>query len=254
MSADTRLLVRRAVQAWHRTGGRFDPGVLDALELLGYDRSFELIAAAPDPPAPAAPRPSGGCAQVVVDDAAGTVRLPPGLRLDPGGIGKGLAADLVTKAMLAAGAVGACANLAGDVRCRGRGPGPDGRWAVGIEDPWGGEPLGVLSLPPGGAAVATSSVLVRRWAPGVHHLLDPLTGAPATGDVVAATVVADDAAWADAATKAALVGSGHREALALLETLDVAALLVLGDGTVRVTPQLHRFVDGSAQLPERCSR
>lgn len=43
VSADTRLLIRWCMEAWRRTGGRFDPTVGSALERLGYDRSFSLL-------------------------------------------------------------------------------------------------------------------------------------------------------------------------------------------------------------------
>src|SRR3954449_11188966 len=54
VSADTRVLVEAAIDAWRDTGGRFDPTVLDALEAGGYDRPF-----APRVGAPRAPRPAG---------------------------------------------------------------------------------------------------------------------------------------------------------------------------------------------------
>ena len=56
------------------------------------------------------------------------------LGLDPGGIGKGYAADLVVSELRAAGAAGVCVNLGGDLRAEGRAPG-GGSWVVGIEHP-----------------------------------------------------------------------------------------------------------------------
>ena len=236
VSPDAITLVRWCVEAWRRTGGLFDPTTVEALERLGYDCDFDrldqahladravLRACARSPQ----PLPSPGCARVEVDAVGGTVRVPAGTRLDSGGIGKGLAADLVTAAMLSAGAVGACANLAGDVRARGRGPAEsDGRWAIGVETT--GE---VVQLPDGGGAVATSSSLVRRWGPQLHHLVDPASGRSATSDVVEVTVLAREGAWADAVTKVALVPARHEVAVQALDRLDVAALLVLADGSL----------------------
>jgi FAD:protein FMN transferase len=218
---DTRLLVSWCVTAWQRSAGRFDPTVVDALENLGYRQTFDRVLELPEaglrpirPPSAAA-----GCAGVTVDDEAGTVTLPPGVRLDPGGIGKGLAADLASAAMLAAGAEGACVNVAGDVRARGDGPdcppdvgpagGPGrlrGGWVIGVEHPLdAGRALATVRLPPGGGAV-----------------------------------VAAEGAWADAATKIALVGPEPDRAVHLLERLDVAALLVLDDGTVLATGPFRR--------------
>ena len=244
VSDDTRLLVGWCVTAWRRSRGRFDASVGPALERLGYDRTFAAVeglpAGAPLPPALPAP----GCGGIVADHAAGTVTLPAGTRLDPGGLGKGLAADLVTAQMLAAGADGACVNLAGDARVRGAGPDPaEPGWTVGVEHPLSPDrALAVLPLPPSGAAVASSSVLVRRWAGDRHHVIDPAAGTPARSEVAAVTVVAEEGAWADAATKIALVAPDASTALAELDRLDTAALLVLHDGTVlpsaafRLTP------------------
>jgi thiamine biosynthesis lipoprotein len=251
VSADTRLLVGACLRAYERTGGRFDPTILTALEAQGYDRSLELVPSPPDgaarpdgtsrPAAAAAP----GCEGVTTDDRAGTVTLPPRLRLDPGGIGKGLAADLVTADLVAAGALGALVNVSGDVRARGIPAGGAPAWTVGVEHPLrAGEALALVRLPAGGGAVASSSVLLTRWGAGRHHLIDPTDGRPTSTDVLAATITAAEGAWADAATKLAFATPGHRAALDHYRALDVAALLVLDDGRTVVTPAWAELVRG----------
>ena len=50
------------------------------------------------------------------------MRLPAGAGFDPGGIGKGLAADLAVAEALTEGAAGVCVNLGGDVRLEGSAP------------------------------------------------------------------------------------------------------------------------------------
>jgi thiamine biosynthesis lipoprotein len=238
VSADTRLLITCAVRATQHSRGAFDPTVIDALERHGYDRSFELMEFSPAPhPTPAGPRPQGWPGDVIVDEDAGTVRLPPGIRLDAGGIGKGLAADLVAECMIATGASGACVNLSGDVRARGLGPDADPRgWTIGIEHPLhAGEQLALVHLPPAGGGVASSSVLQRRWGPGLHHVIDPDTTAPAASDVIACTLVADAAVWADAFTKMCFRRVDPGKLTRQLEALDVAALIVRTDRTVHAT-------------------
>ena len=99
VSAETALLVERAIEAWRLTGGGFDPTVLGAVLRAGYDVSFD------DMPADKSASASSlliGCTDIRVEGC--TVRLPPGTGFDPGGIGKGLAADLVIGDVLAAGA------------------------------------------------------------------------------------------------------------------------------------------------------
>jgi thiamine biosynthesis lipoprotein len=123
--------------------------------------------------------------------------------LDPGGIGKGLAADIVAEAVHAAGALGALVDLGGDIRVAGRGP-ADGEWIIEIDAP----EARTVRLAVHDVGIATSSTLGRRWRAhgGMHHhLLDPRSGLPIDGAFTTATAVAPVAWLAEAATKAALV-------------------------------------------------
>ena len=229
VSDDTFALVDRAVAAWRLTGGAYDPTVLPALRAAGYDRDFAALAGptagAGDggrASATCAPGPAPGCGAIELLPRLRAVVLPPGVELDPGGIGKGLAADLVTAELLEAGARGALVNLGGDVRVRGEAP-AGGMWPIAVADPLDpARDLLVLGLDDG--AVATSSRLRRRWTLGSverHHLLDPRTGEPVETRLVAVTVVAGEGWWAEAATKQAfLTGwAGGAPAGALLLTV-----------------------------------
>jgi len=231
VSSDTAQVVRRSIEAWRVTGGLFDPAVLAAVESAGYDRSFERLAAtATNRAAATATRPSPGCAGIDVD--GDTVRVPAGVRLDLGGIGKGYAADQVAYELRQAGATGACVNLGGDVRVSGPADGGTG-WAIGITDPFDeAANLTTVSLDEG--AVATSSRLRRRWRRGdeeLHHLIDPRTGEPAQSSLVAVTVVAAQAHWAEILAKAALI-AGSDAGRRLLEDNGLSALLFSEDGDI----------------------
>ncbi|WP_406472202.1 FAD:protein FMN transferase [Streptomyces sp. NBC_01615] len=58
-------------------------------------------------------------------------------------------------------------------------------------------------------ALCASATSRRAWGPGLHHVLDGRTGLPTT-DVLAAWVIADDAAVADALATALFVTAPHR--------------------------------------------
>ena len=218
VSADTMILVEHAVAAWRLTGGAYDPSVLPALRAAGYDRDFADLASAAGagdpqrrPERPIGPTP--GCAGIEIHHRTHAVVLPFGTELDPGGIGKGLAGDLVTAELLAAGAGGALVNLGGDVRVRGEPPEGD-TWSIAVADPH--DPTrDLLHLGLADGAVATSSRLRRRWtSSGVerHHLIDPRTGEPVDTTVVAVTAVAAEGWWAEAATKQVFVDGGRHAA------------------------------------------
>lgn len=207
VSAETVTLVDRAVTAWRLTGGRFDPTMLRAMRGLGYDRPFSEGLRS-DSVLPAQ-READGCAGIIVDTDARIVQLPDRLEFDPGGIGKGLAADLVVTSLMEAGAEGAMVNIGGDLRAEGRAPGDEG-WGVAIREPtWSHDPIATLRLSCG--AVATSTTLRRRWAAPEgerHHLIDPGTGAPRQGGAVLVVSVASEGWWAEA-TATARVATGQ---------------------------------------------
>lgn len=240
---DTFALVALAVAAWHRTGGLFDPTILDALVGCGYDRSFELLPVAGRSALDHEPRRSVGCAGVDLDPVLSAIRLPIGVRLDLGGIGKGYAADLVGARTIAEGIPGAMVNLGGDVWCHGSAPSSDG-WQISIEDPFrpgSGAEMARVLLAEG--AVATSSALRRRWANGsgtAHHLIDPRTGCPTDSGVVSATVIAGSAGWAEVFAKAVVVG-GRAAGARLLAANGATGLCVDELGAVHLFDGFETF-------------
>jgi thiamine biosynthesis lipoprotein len=237
LSSDTLVLVAHAVAAAALTGGRFDPTVGGALVALGYDRDFGDVARrAGAAAANGATSPSPGVDDIEIDPDGMTARLPAGVCFDPGGIGKGLAADLVVSDLIDAGAVGALVNLGGDLRVEGD-PGRPGGWPISLPDPLHPDrELARFSLPRG--AVATSSDRRRRWrtaAGEVHHLVDPATGRPAGGGTIAVTVVADRAWLAEVFATALFVGGpdgGDGDA-------GLHTLVVRADGSCRTSPGLE---------------
>jgi thiamine biosynthesis lipoprotein len=229
LSADLLVALQRARALWAWSAGAFDPTVLTALEALGYDRTF---AAVDRQAGPVDVSPAPGFDGVEIDEDAVAVRLPVGRRLDLGGVGKGLAADLVAEGLIARGATSALIGLGGDIRAAGTVP--DGGWPIPVQDPFDAATTWrVVSL--GAEAIVTSTSLLRRWRRGtatVHHILDPLTGASTDTGVVAVVARADAAWWAEGLAKAAMVlGEGAVDAL--LADTAVEATLFRSDGSTR---------------------
>jgi thiamine biosynthesis lipoprotein len=247
VAPETYTLVARAVDAWRRTDGRFDPTGGAAMVALGYDRDFRLVADTGTGAAGAGTRALPGCAGIELDRVVGAVTLPAGVTLDLGGIGKGAAADLVVDELLRAGAEAVCVDLGGDVRVAGPGP-VGGVWEIAFD----GEPLthrfGRLRL--AGGAVATSTIGKRRWRNGddeVHHLLDPRTGRPADSGAHTVTVVTGEAWWAEVLAKAALV-DGVNAGCDRLQAAGVDGVLVPVDGEAVATDGFRAWCSGPQEV------
>jgi thiamine biosynthesis lipoprotein len=155
------------------------------------------------------------------------IRLPARTRLDPGGLGKGLAADVVVEELLADGARGALVNVGGDLRVAGEPPESD-EWRIRVEHPTNREhTVGTVALIGGG--IATTNRMHKQWSIGdrvVHHVLDPSTGLPGVRAWAAVTVVAGSGWRAEAFAKLAFLDD-------TLDDHDASALFVDEDGSAR---------------------
>jgi thiamine biosynthesis lipoprotein len=222
--AVSRLLiesVEAALRAATLTGGDVDPSVGEALIALGYDRDFASIAGEPateagdaEPFAPrraTAPRPRiakvAGWRAIHVDRDAGTILVPRGISLDLGATAKALAADRAAARASRHAGCGVLVGLGGDIALAGPAP-PEG-WRIRVTDDHRGDvhaPGQWIRLRSGG--LATSSTTARRWRADegvVHHLLDPATGRPVTGELRTASVTAGSCLDANIASTAAIV-------------------------------------------------
>lgn len=204
-------------QEWFvASGGRFDPTILGQLERAGYDRTFDAIGTTGALVRPEFPVESGSSRDVLaiaLDEPAGAVCLPAGMRIDLGGIAKGAFVDSVDD--LFAGFSGAIVDAGGDLRVWGR-PGSEPIWRIGVQHPgvldadiaelqlWAGRPL----------AVATSSTRSRTWLAGnerQNHLIDPRSGRAVFSSTPSVTVVADTVVTAEILAKSILIASSRGE-------------------------------------------
>jgi thiamine biosynthesis lipoprotein len=244
VSPDTQLLVSRAVEGWRLSGGSVDPTLLGAVIRAGYDRSFDDF---DDMMVAGVSALTLGCPDIEI--AEGRIRLPAGTGFDPGGIGKGLAADLVAHDAIRTGASGVCINLGGDLRVRGISP-DGGGWTIDIEHPHAVDPIARIGVADG--AVATSTTGRRRWTvdgEARHHLIDPGTGRPSATDLTLASVVAADAWAAEILAKAVLLrGSAHP--FDILGGTGAEALVVDRAGRVETTDGFRAYL-GHVTLPSQ---
>lgn len=206
---------RLALEAHEFTGGVFNPMVLPALMDAGYVGTFERLARG-HPRAQLIPD-ANEC--IVID--GDTVRLRTG-GLDLGGIVKGWTVDLAI-AMLRDRFDGALVNAGGDLRSIGSEEHGRG-WAMEVDSPKGGTAwAGTVD-----GALATSTTLVRRWQTSTggeaHHLINPLTGLPASNPVVQVSVWGSEAWRAECWAKAILIAGETRAEQAKAAGYEVLAL------------------------------
>ncbi len=232
VSSETFHLIERAVLAWRLTDGAFDPTMLLQLEALGYDKSFAEISGLSTP---TISNKAAGCEHITLDHQHQTVTLPTGVSFDPGGIGKGFAADLVSGELIEAGAWGALVNIGGDLRVRGISP-TGLTWRIDIAEPTVlAQRITTVELHDAG--LATSTTRKRRWMSTDgerHHLLHPATGLPHTSDITLTSAIAGEAWWAEAVATALLQGQPHVPSRA-------SALRVRDDGTTERLGSFERY-------------
>jgi thiamine biosynthesis lipoprotein len=237
-----RTAVRAGLRAAELSGGLVDPTLVGEIESAGYVASRAGVPGAPlgaaleeaPPRHPAGPNPAEAWRRFSVDEAAGTISRPRGVRFDTGGTGKGLAADLIAERLR--GYSRFIVDCGGDIRIGGA-DALVAPYEVFVEHPLTGERAFVLKL--GSGAVATSGLNVRIWRDEsgryAHHLLDPATGEPAWTGLIGATALGDTAVEAETLAKAALL-SGPEGGRAVLG--DRGGLLVHDGGQVETVGPL----------------
>jgi thiamine biosynthesis lipoprotein len=202
--------VDTVIEAGRRSNGLVDATLLDQVEAAGYVGSIdpdngetEFMSSTRGEARPG----NGDWRRIRIDHDRGMVIRPPGVRLDSGGLGKGLAADLATEILghLESWAVVCAGDLrfggtAGVVR------------QVDVAHPVPGEGP-IASCASTASAVATSGITRRSWHNEgglAHHLIDPRTGRPAETGLIQVTALAPTAVEAEIRAKAALLSGPDR--------------------------------------------
>lgn len=146
----------------------------------------------------------GNAEVTIVSD---TVRRPPGLMFDLGGITKGYAADRIVSILKEKNIAYGIINLGGNIYVHGANPSnSENKWTVGITDPFDGGLLGTVAV--NDTAVVTSGSYERYFeyeGRRYHHIIDSATGCPVDNGLVSVTVIADDSSYADGLSTALFV-------------------------------------------------
>jgi thiamine biosynthesis lipoprotein len=202
-------LATAAVWAAEETGGLVDSTLVGEIESVGYvsdlgeplplEHAFRL---APER-RPATSRGEQWWRAVRVAEEGLSLERPVGLRLDSGGLAKGLFADLAADSLESFESY--AIDCGGDLRLGGT---SGALRAVSVTSPFDGVTV-LHTFERSGGGVATSGIGRRSWldesgAPA-HHLLDPGSGRPAFTGIVQATALAPTALAAETLAKAAVL-------------------------------------------------
>ncbi len=230
-------LVARGLEISRLTGGAFDMTYASVGTLWDFKRRPPKV---PTPEEVRAALEFVGWERVEVDLAASTIALPAGFRLGLGGIAKGYGVDRAMAVLMEHGVQHGMVNAGGDLKALGKKHGAP--WRIAVRHPRDRE-RALAVLPVSNLCVVTSGDYDRFFEHGgrrYHHILDPRTGFPSTG-CISATVVAPDAAFADALATAMCV-LGPAAGLPIVESLPrVEALLVDLEGEVHASSGLAKL-------------
>ena len=131
------------------------------------------------------------------------IKENPAMKLDFNAIAQGYTTDLVGALLESKGIKSYIVDVGGEIFARGTKP--DGKpWVVGIEKPsadWDSERVVQQRVELEDKGIVTSGSYrkyVEREGKRYSHCIDPMTGYPVEHNLLSATVIAENATWADA--------------------------------------------------------
>jgi FAD:protein FMN transferase len=231
-------------EAGSLTAGLVDATLVDQIERAGYTGDLQhplplttaLTLAPARQPAAAAAAAAASWRRLEVDPARSTITRPPGVKLDSGGLAKGLFADVLAERL--ASHASFAINCAGDLAIGGT---AEIMRPIHVESPFDGCSLHTFHLRRAG--VATSGIGRRSWLDGhghpAHHLLNPASGEAAFTGVVQVTALASSALRAEMYAKAAIL-SGPQAARSWLAH---GGVIVFDDGSHEVIEPRSTTID-----------
>ena len=229
-------LTKRALQLSVLTNGAFDVSFASMDRIWKFDGSMTAMPSAEDIKKSVS---KVGYRNIILDTLNSTIFLKlEGMRIGFGALGEGYAADKCREMMLQKGIRAGIINGSGDMNTWGKQPnGKD--WTVGLTNPRNKKKL-LAVIPLHEGAVVTSGSYEKfvmfngkRYA----HIIDPLTGYPATG-LSSVTVFGPSAEKANGFSTSMMV-LGKDAALKFIQQFADYSYIIIGDnGKVFSSPQL----------------
>ncbi len=243
VSSDLYECARVAREVAEASGGAFDPTLAPLIRAWGFGPNEKV---ATDSNEIAQARTRVGWKFLTIGPPGQLVKECDGLELDLNAVAQGYTADRIAAVLRSFGAERFLVEVGGELVVSGLSPRGQ-PWRIGIDVPVldrlpGEQLVGTLSLTHGG--VATSGGYRHRVQdPTTHrvrtHILDGRTGEPVARERMSVTVVASNAAWADALATA-VFALGPEEGVPWIErNYPSAAALVVMCESDSAQPQLR---------------
>lgn len=170
------------------------------------------------------------------------VKAKPNMTLDFNAVAQGYTADLIGTFLEEKGVTNYLVDVGGEIMARGGKPNGE-NWIIGIEKPsenYDSERNVQLKITLKDKGIVTSGnyrKYIEKDGVRYSHSIDPKTGYPVPQNLLSATVIADNAAWADCLASICMI-VGKDKALQMLEdNADIEGYLIFvdEDGTIKTT-------------------
>ena len=172
----------------------------------------------------------------IVDDKV--VKANPNMTLDFNAVAQGYTTDLIGKFLESRDIQNYLVDVGGEILARGTKPNGE-QWTIGIEKPaenYNSDRSVQIKIQLKDKGIVTSGnyrKYIEKDGVRYSHSIDPKTGYPVEQNLLSATVIADNASWADCLATICMI-VGKEKASKLLENQGVEAYFIfLENGTIQ---------------------
>lgn len=237
------VVITTAKTIHRQSGGAFDPTLSPAINAWGFGKDAK---ATPDTARLDSIMQFVGLDKITLTDGK-IKKSDPRVQMNLSAIAKGYGCDCVAAMLKRNGVTDYMVEIGGEITVGGLSPRGD-KWAIAIDKPIFTDSvthssLAVLTFTDAGLATSGN---YRNYheenGERFGHTIDAHTGRPARIDVLSVTVIAPTSMEADAYATAAMA-MGSAKAKAMVDSLNLPALMVLADNTVWISAHMGKYID-----------